>query len=444
MSVKQAELLQLLNAKRATIKMCGESGYDVKSDDAFFSYSPEDLEPYCEHLRPQQETNPIFTNGAPYNIRTCLSTFYESKSRKGFFCVVYFLPQKNTEGPKARKIILNSPIDLVSKYGYHNPVYCSDCVIRINSTKQCIKCPPQKHCTKCKLSLSCRNCLPNSFCSKCANKLRKFKQYRFTLDFCENCEDGKYCDACDDVRKSKECKNCTSYKIRHSMKVSRKSKVNDFCIECIKCENCTDELCEDCSTKYNFTPCVNCPLKKFCYDCNAERKIDSFCDNCPVQTDIIERCIIVSASELTPDSKKTATVNMPKVNASTGEWIENGCVVQVYLDRDLSYNPLLHDMGNRYYPLSTEESVAFFRANKNVTENQMPRMDAFGPICKYLGLYPGKLVRIERNAVIPNSSDECTVSYRLVVGVSNVKKSRVKVKKVRQVAVQSDISNEEV
>lgn len=421
--------------------MCKVSGYNVDTDEAFFSYEPGDLKTYFDYVKEEGHPIDFIANGGILNERSCLSTLYESSTKPGYFCLVYFLPILLEDDKNAANKIVAPPIDFCTRYGYHNLVYCGKCFDRINSIKQCIKCPVQKYCTECTPRLSCMGCTDEKLCIKCINKIKKMRVYKNSLEFCSECKDSTFCKKCDKTRSQKECKNCSSYIKRTTVKT--KLKGNEVCHDCVKCDDCEDDsMCEDCTAKFGVTTCPKCPIKTFCTECSVKNNLE-LCDSCPPQANIIERCIIISIVELTPASKKIVSINIPKLCASTGEWIENGYLVQIFLDRDFLINPLVYSMGIGYYPMPINETVQFFKTNTDMLETQMCQMDMHGPICKYLGLYPGRLVRIERKSIIPNSADNDTVTYRLIVGISKVKKSRSKLKKNKKPIINASGINEE-
>jgi DNA-directed RNA polymerase subunit H (RpoH/RPB5) len=100
------------------------------------------------------------------------------------------------------------------------------------------------------------------------------------------------------------------------------------------------------------------------------------------------------------------------------------------MDYELSYDILAHSMGSRYQVMTREETIDFFEnaddgsSPNSVSESQIARIDMNGAICRYLGLYPGQLLRVERETVVPGTMLPYEITYRLVCSIPKIKKNR--------------------
>jgi len=165
--------------------------------------------------------------------------------------------------------------------------------------------------------------------------------------------------------------------------------------------------------------------QEYCPDCK-----DETCENCPPPPQIIVRCVIITEIPLTTDAKQVASANVPRIKASTGVPLETGCLIQTFMDHELSFDILAHSMGSRYQVMTREETIEFFKNSddgsspNSVLESQIARIDMNGAICRYLGLYPGQLLRIERETVVPGTMLPYEITYRLVCSIPKIKKNR--------------------
>lgn len=437
----------LLALKKASIHMAAASGYDISEDLPVLEYKPEDLHSYIDYAKDMADTNAIrkaFNEQDLLTDRSCLSTIYESKDRPNNFVLICFVPvpkQKNMQSVK--KPIIQIPVSVCARYTFSKQKYCTSCTKKFEGIKRCYKCPTQQYCDECTQSLKCDKCTEDKFCTTCVNKQRKINIYKLAREKCSTCKED-YCSTCEEMLSTQECKECSQIKT-----LEDKDKCQT-CLSKIKCKECPssneegEEFCEDCETKFSFEKCKECPLQTFCRECVKTKNIIP-CSKCPTPPQIIERCIIISESDLSSEAKQVAIANIPKIKASTGEWIETGCLIQVFRDYDVFYNPLVHSFGARYEVMSIEKTIEFFKSkDNNVTEGQMYQMDMSGPICKYLGLYPGQLVRIEREILIPGTMLTHEVIYRIVKLIPIVKKNRRRGLKKRTVTTASGASTEDL
>lgn len=421
----------LLNLKKASIQMAIAGNYNVDEDKPVLAYKTGDLEEYFEYAKSTADTNAIrkaYDEKDQLTNRASLSTLYESKDRPNHFILMCFIPVPNKKFNKSiSKDIITIGVSLCRDYLPQNQRYCSSCDEKQNKIKRCSKCPAQKYCKNCEENLKCTECPENSFCPACSTKLKKMNVYKLAREKCINCTQTEYCESCSNLRNAQECKECSQFATQEE-----KDKCNN-CITKLKCKECPSFLekgkkgknfCEDCENKMNFHRCKDCPFITFCNSCTKINNIKP-CLKCPPPPQIIERCVIISEIDLSPEAKQVASANIPRIKPSTGDEIEVGCLIQVYLDKELLYNPLIHSLGSRYQVMSIEETIDFFQnPENNVTEYQIPQIDMAGPVCQYLGLYPGRLLRIERTILVPGSMIQYEIVYRLVRLIPIVRKNR--------------------
>ena len=81
--------------------------------------------------------------------------------------------------------------------------------------------------------------------------------------------------------------------------------------------------------------------------------------------------------------------------------------------------------------------------NNTVTEHQIHPIDSNEPICYYLGLFPGKVLRIERKQVVAGDMAGRGITYRVVKAIPNAKKSRSRGLKKKGEVVISGVIEEE-
>ena len=87
--------------------------------------------------------------------------------------------------------------------------------------------------------------------------------------------------------------------------------------------------------------------------------------------------------------------------------------IQVFLEEEMSYNPLEHIFTPEHIPLSPEEQQQYLKRN-NLTIDQIPKILNTDVIMMYLGLQKGQLVKINRYNIFQTSIIEST-SYRVVI-----------------------------
>ncbi len=441
----------LLLLKQASINMAKASGYNVEEDLPVMDYKPSDIKAYYEYAESNAESNAIrkaLIVGNQLTKRSALSTLYESNDRPNHYILFCFIPLPENSKNAGKDVVI-IPANLCKSYTPMKQQYCSSCIEEFNTYKRCLKCPQQHYCEECTESLKCENCLENKFCTACTAKLKKINVYKLAREKCPNCTDKDFCKLCNEMRKNAECKECTN---------TKKQSDKDACSNCLsklQCKDCPEVMpetkkgkksktgfCEDCDIKINFERCEKCPPVIFCSECTRKYDIKP-CKKCPPSPQIIERCVIISELQLTPEAKQVVSGNIPRIRASTGEWIETGTLFQIFLDHDILYNPLIHSLGSNYQVMSTEETVEFFQNKDNhVTENQIFQLDMSLPISKYLGLFPGKLVRVERPILVPGSILTYEITYRLVRIIPIVKKNRRLVKKKINTNVSGAVEDE--
>jgi DNA-directed RNA polymerase subunit H (RpoH/RPB5) len=191
------------------------------------------------------------------------------------------------------------------------------------------------------------------------------------------------------------------------------------------------EYCTKCTRNLkSIQECPRCTVHEKCTLCAEESK----CPDCPTSPQMIERFIIVAAYPLSDQADKIIPKKVPRIRPSTGEWIETGQLVQVFLDENLLYNPLINSLKSSYKVLSVKEGAKLFdNKGNNITEHQIHIIDSSDMVCKYLGLVPGNIIRVERKQVIPGSIPMFEIIYRLVRRIPEVRKNRKRTVKKKPV-----------
>jgi len=392
----------LRKLKIATIQMASSCGYDTSEDDAVLGYKASNMREYYNYAKDSIDSNAIrntLDSHGYFSFRSSLSTLYESIDRPNHFILICFL--FIPDNVKQIGIDFVRPaIKLCQSYTDTNQKYCDECVIKHDKIKPCLNCPSQQFCTDCITKLKCENCEDEKLCNNCVNKMKKINTHNIINKKCNNCKKKNFCENCTDLQNKNIIKN--------------------------NCKDCKNELfsCEDCKLKKNFEKCQNCPQFTFCKSCIKSNNITP-CKKCDKPPQIIERCILITEYPLSSDAKEKSSGNIPKIKPNTGELISAGCLVQVYIDHEILYNPLIHSLGSRYQLMTTEETIEFFNNPDNyVTESQIHQIDMQGAICKYLGLYPGQLLRVERDILVPGSMIQHEIIYRLVRFIPSIRKNR--------------------
>lgn len=384
-----------LALKKASLDMLDLSGYDITDDEPVRKYKPKDMEAYYDHAMNDVKHNAIrrvlFENGM-LEPRSSMSNIYESYDRPNHYVVVFFAPIPPPDKNSLGKIFITPAVSLCALYSHSKRKYCFKCTDKISKVKRCQQCPVENYCSSCIKNAKCTNCPDETWCGSCAVKVKNWSNFKLSMQHCSSCTP------------KEECKTC-----------------NDK----VKCEDCTsDEFCSDCSKLKHLERCEDCPLQQFCRKCVGQKDL-SYCDNCPPQPQIIERFIIITSLPLSVEAKVAATTNIPRIKASTGEWLEMGCVMQVFMDGEILYNPLINSLGSLYHILSVDEAISLFNSKDNsVSENQIPAMDSNEAICSYLGLYPGNVLRVERKQVIAGNLNSREITYRLVKAIPGATKMR--------------------
>lgn len=87
--------------------------------------------------------------------------------------------------------------------------------------------------------------------------------------------------------------------------------------------------------------------------------------------------------------------------------------IQVFLEEEMSYNPLEHIFTPEHIPLTPEEQETFLTQN-NLTIDLLPKILNTDVIIMYLGLRPGQIIKINRHNIFQTSIVDST-SYRVVI-----------------------------
>lgn len=405
---------ELLAIKKASLELMSFSGYDISDDEPVFNYSPHDMNAYFKHANEDTTKNAIrkiLKDNDVLSSRTSMSNIYESKVRPSHYAVVFFAPIPPPDKNSVGKNFIEAPVSLCALYSFSKRKYCSKCTKKISKTDRCVQCPIENYCSECVKKGQCSKCTTGIWCDTCLVKIKKWSNFKLSEQRCESCPS------------KGECKTCS---------------------EKMKCEKCTpSKFCSDCSKIKNLKQCEDCPLPQFCRRCVSTKELDH-CEDCPPPPQIIERFIIITALPLSVDAKEVATANKPKIKPSTGEWLEIGCVMQVFMDSKILYNPLINSLGSLYQVLSVDEAIELFSNKSNsVTEHQIHPIDSNEVICSYLGLFPGNVLRVERKQVVAGNIVMREITYRVVKAIPNSKKSRRRDLKKKAEIVISGVLEEE-
>lgn len=432
----------LLKLKIQSIKMMASSGYDVSDDLPVLSYKPENMKDYFEYAKDDTEKNAIrrclHDNGIMTD-RTCLSTIYESKIRPNHHSVVFFAPLPPSKKNSLSKSLIEGPVSLCALFPFAKRAYCGPCTESLTGIKKCPRCPIKQFCEDCEGDLKCEDCTKDKWCSSCSSRQKKWFNYRSSLQHCSKCpQEGGFCEPCSHDKSARSCEECKK-------ETNSSDKDCKGCMEKLKCDKCTNKnFCTDCTKMKDVRGCEKCPNPQFCRECFTRSGFKA-CKKCPPPPQVIERFVIISHVPLSVDAKATASANVPRIKPSTGDWVETGCLIQVFLDREMSYNPLIHTYKSTYYILSIEEGVELFRSkDNNVTENQIYQFDSNEQISKYLGLFPGNVIRVQRKQVVPGCMAKWEVIYRVVRPIPISRKNRKRaLKPTAEVVTSSAADNDQ-
>lgn len=405
---------ELLLIKQASLCLLSFSGYDIEDEKAIFGYNPEDMDAYFDHVMSDTKKNAIrkvLDENDLLRPRSSMSNIYESIERPGHYVVVFFAPIPPQGKDSVGKKFIEPAVSLCALYSYSKRKYCYSCAKKVRKTGRCQQCPAENYCADCIKSSQCSKCTSDVWCGSCLSKVKSWSGFKLTAKHCEACTPND------------ECKHCE---------------------EKMKCETCTpNKFCKDCTKIKELKQCENCPLQQFCRKCTVDKDL-GYCEDCPPPPQIIERFIIITALPLSVEAGSLASANVPRIKASTGEWLDIGCVMQVFMDNKILYNPLINSMGSLYQVLTTDEAIDLFNnKNNTVTEHQIHPIDSNEPICYYLGLFPGKVLRIERKQVVAGDMAGRGITYRVVKAIPNAKKSRSRGLKKKGEVVISGVIEEE-
>jgi DNA-directed RNA polymerase subunit H (RpoH/RPB5) len=430
----------LLKLKKQSMRMMALSGYDISDDYPVFSYKPKNMEAYFKYAKEDIEKNAIrkcLDKNKIMTDRSCMSTIYESKKRPNHYAVVFFAPTPPLKKNSISKTVIESPIALCGFFPFAKRSYCKSCSKSLTGIKRCPRCPIRQHCNECEEGAKCANCTEDSWCTTCSSKQKKWFNYRMSLQQCSQCPDeGGYCENCSSNRKLHTCEECKDEELTNTECES--------CLEKLKCDKCTSKkFCEECTKIRNVKDCDKCPTPSFCRECLTRSGFEP-CERCPPPPEVIERFVIITQVPLSVDAKATASANIPRIKSSTGEWVETGCLIQIFLDRDMSYNPLIHTYMSTYHVLTIEEAIELFRnKDNNVSEHQIYQMDSNEQISKYLGLFPGNVIRVQRKEVVPGCMAKYQVIYRCVKNIPISRKNRKRALKPTEVVASGAIDDDQ-
>jgi DNA-directed RNA polymerase subunit H (RpoH/RPB5) len=449
-AVKKQNMDNLLTVKKQSIIMMKLSGYKTEDDDPVLNYEVEDLPEYFDYARDDIKNNAIrkllSESGFLKVERCCFSTAYESRARPGYFAVVYFAPPPQAPSSSIGKSLIAGPFSLCGTYPFAKQVHCTSCVRSLKDIKKCPRCPAQQYCPDCIEDLKCPNCVTEKWCPGCTTRIKRWTNYKLSLQQCKNCpqkdENKSYCETCTHSREQHSCKQCY-----RNPEGNLDKETCESCMSSLKCENCPSEsFCEQCDKIrekiMEDRTCSNCPETQLCKKCVQKNKFEP-CKRCPPPPQIIERFIVIAEASLSPEAKVAISGGIPRIKPSTGEWVETGQLVQIFLDEELFYNPLINSLKSSYKVLSPEEGAKLFDdEGNNITEHQIHLIDFSDVVCKYLGLFPGNVLRVERKQVVPGSIPMFEIIYRLVRLIPSVRKSRKRGTKKKPVVISGAVDED--
>lgn len=97
--------------------------------------------------------------------------------------------------------------------------------------------------------------------------------------------------------------------------------------------------------------------------------------------------------------------------------------VQIFFDDDMMYDPIANQFGGKYELLSEEEEINLLKKNR-LTKSQFPRCSDIIPY--YYGIKPGRIMKVTRKILVPNTSINEEITYRLVQARSQEKPKTTK------------------
>ena len=75
---------------------------------------------------------------------------------------------------------------------------------------------------------------------------------------------------------------------------------------------------------------------------------------------------------------------------------EQGGFIQLFLMKELMYNPMKHELVPKHKKMSEEDIKHFMEEMQLKSKNQLPLIQKQDIIARWLGLYPGDIVKITR------------------------------------------------
>lgn len=75
---------------------------------------------------------------------------------------------------------------------------------------------------------------------------------------------------------------------------------------------------------------------------------------------------------------------------------EQGGFIQLFLMKELMYNPMKHDLVPKHKKMSEADIKSFMEEMQLKSKNQLPLIQKQDIIARWLGLYPGDIVKITR------------------------------------------------
>jgi len=137
----------------------------------------------------------------------------------------------------------------------------------------------------------------------------------------------------------------------------------------------------------------------------SDSSVSKFCQMI-INFDVNE-AIIVSASPMS-NSIESLCFDIRKKESDT-----SGVFIQFFEDKELKYNPMIHDLVPKHRILNKNE-VDFLKNEDKIEINKMPQISGNDPICKRLGAIAGDVIEVIRKIIIKDCLIDEELSYRIV------------------------------
>jgi DNA-directed RNA polymerase subunit H len=98
-----------------------------------------------------------------------------------------------------------------------------------------------------------------------------------------------------------------------------------------------------------------------------------------------------------------------------------GVFIQFFEDKEMKYNPMIHDLVPKHRILSSKE-VEYLKNEDKIELNKMPQISSYDPICKRLGAKSENIIEVLRKVIIKDCLIDEELSYRYVFTPAITKK----------------------